>query len=358
MGRLYPEHGWQSTYLLRGSIVRSFIAALRSLVLPYGTTSGQRIVLDGVNGRIDVYDINNDLLIRIDPDGIKVYDGNGELRLWFGIPTGSFNYSAFELYTARTDEVYPSLFSAYDVGNRNRLVITPGDQGRGSIEWSALPEDAAGTLASLLQAVCFTLDDPSNLRPIIDLTGASSRAGNEPRTVVSDLWYGTPNTFATAPTQIGSYGRGTLKLGTNANDVVVPTTTGTPITLVGAGAVPVYVGRRYRVLFGGGHSFLTAGSGFAVGDAAEFFLERDAGSGYAELPGPVPARVRIRANVAIAARWAMPVLLGYYEPGANATVDFRARVERQSGASTVAMTAGTNSGGSSFTLAIDDIGNA
>lgn len=35
--------------------MKSFIAALRSLVLPFGATSGQRIVLDGVNGRIAVY---------------------------------------------------------------------------------------------------------------------------------------------------------------------------------------------------------------------------------------------------------------------------------------------------------------
>lgn len=35
--------------------MKSFIAALRSLVLPFGATSGARIVLDGVNGRIAVY---------------------------------------------------------------------------------------------------------------------------------------------------------------------------------------------------------------------------------------------------------------------------------------------------------------
>lgn len=35
--------------------MKSVFAALRSLVLPYGATSGQRIVLDGVNGRIAVY---------------------------------------------------------------------------------------------------------------------------------------------------------------------------------------------------------------------------------------------------------------------------------------------------------------
>jgi hypothetical protein len=39
--------------------VKSFIAALRSLVLPFGATTGPRIVLDGVNGRIVVYNAAN-----------------------------------------------------------------------------------------------------------------------------------------------------------------------------------------------------------------------------------------------------------------------------------------------------------
>lgn len=46
--------------------MKSFIAALRSLVLPYGRTTGPRIVLDGVNGRIEVYDAGDDLVYLID----------------------------------------------------------------------------------------------------------------------------------------------------------------------------------------------------------------------------------------------------------------------------------------------------
>lgn len=36
--------------------MRSFLAALRTLVLPFGATSGTRILLDGVNGVIALYD--------------------------------------------------------------------------------------------------------------------------------------------------------------------------------------------------------------------------------------------------------------------------------------------------------------
>jgi hypothetical protein len=41
-------------------------AALRSLVLPFGALTGTRIVLDGVNGRISVFDGTDDEVIRLD----------------------------------------------------------------------------------------------------------------------------------------------------------------------------------------------------------------------------------------------------------------------------------------------------
>lgn len=55
--------------------MRSIWAALRSLVLPYGTTSGQRIILDGINGKISIYDTSNNLVAEIDATGaITSYD--------------------------------------------------------------------------------------------------------------------------------------------------------------------------------------------------------------------------------------------------------------------------------------------
>lgn len=52
--------------------MKSFIAALRSLVLPFGATSGPRIVLDGVNGSIQVYDAANTLIGVLDSNGFIV----------------------------------------------------------------------------------------------------------------------------------------------------------------------------------------------------------------------------------------------------------------------------------------------
>ncbi len=83
--------------------MRSFLAALRTLVLPYGKTLGRRLILDGVLGRILAYtdsvlpSIPDPLVVRIDSDGVQVIDpyntlvklrmSQGELRFsdLFGI---------------------------------------------------------------------------------------------------------------------------------------------------------------------------------------------------------------------------------------------------------------------------------
>ena len=57
--------------------MKSFIAALRSLILPFGATTGARIILDGVNGRISVYDSTNTLVGLVDATGIWQYNANG-----------------------------------------------------------------------------------------------------------------------------------------------------------------------------------------------------------------------------------------------------------------------------------------
>lgn len=65
--------------------MRSIIAALRTLVLPFGATSGRRIIIDGVNGVIESYDSNGDIRIQIGgstpggtpvPDRISLFSGD------------------------------------------------------------------------------------------------------------------------------------------------------------------------------------------------------------------------------------------------------------------------------------------
>lgn len=60
--------------------MRSWLAALRTLVLPYGATSGKRIVLDGVNGLIAVYDAVKKIL-QIDSTGLHVTGSVSEIDM-------------------------------------------------------------------------------------------------------------------------------------------------------------------------------------------------------------------------------------------------------------------------------------
>lgn len=59
--------------------MKSFIAALRNLILPFGATTGARIVLNGVNGGIQIYNSSNVLVIDISPNGIHI---QGPARQW------------------------------------------------------------------------------------------------------------------------------------------------------------------------------------------------------------------------------------------------------------------------------------
>lgn len=63
--------------------MRSFIASLRTLTLPYGVTTGQRIVLDGVNGLIKVFDTLNALRFQVQPSNpfLSLYNSSGQAIL-------------------------------------------------------------------------------------------------------------------------------------------------------------------------------------------------------------------------------------------------------------------------------------
>jgi hypothetical protein len=52
--------------------MRSFIAALRTLVLPFGATTGRRIVLDGIQGLIVIFDAGNNERIIIGESGDSI----------------------------------------------------------------------------------------------------------------------------------------------------------------------------------------------------------------------------------------------------------------------------------------------
>lgn len=64
--------------------MKDAIAALRWIVLPWGATDGQRLILDAVNGLIAIYDAVNDKIVQIDTSGMHFYDGSGTEQATIG----------------------------------------------------------------------------------------------------------------------------------------------------------------------------------------------------------------------------------------------------------------------------------
>lgn len=340
--------------------MRSFLAALRSLVLPYGATTGARIVLDGVNGQILIYDSNGVLAADIIPGfGFEVWDPNGDLRLRLSSPLAGA-YSSLQMWTGVLEETNQALISLADFGPMNRMVITPGEQSsKGGMEWTLVSAPNDDSQGSLLQAVCLTLNDAGNLRPIVDLTGAAAPSeGVQPRTVVYDLWAGEPNGYGEEPVMLRSLSRGNVGYAQADGPTTLSTVAGTWTDLVSALNVPIVAGRRYRLWGDPGHSTVSGGSGFATSDYWEYRIQVDVGAGY-QATGPMFAYKRVRSNSwTAAARWPSPVILGLWDPVVSGDWDFRMQAVKGSGAGTVTTVCDTNGGQSGHILLIEDIGLA
>lgn len=123
----------------------SFMAALRTLVLPFGTLTGTRIVLDGVNGRISVYDASDLEAIRLDSasssftvtgsngSAISITAGSGSAsRMYFTPPTlAGHTWQLGELATFGTTSLVGMRFaSPYDeasgVNNYSQVTLLGG----------------------------------------------------------------------------------------------------------------------------------------------------------------------------------------------------------------------------------------
>lgn len=85
--------------------MRSIIAALRSLVLPFGTTSGTRIVIDGVLGRISFFDATDAEVIRQDSAASAITAGNltGARVVMDGANARISSYNSTPTETVRMD---------------------------------------------------------------------------------------------------------------------------------------------------------------------------------------------------------------------------------------------------------------
>lgn len=90
--------------------MKSFIAGLRTLTLPFGTKTGKRIVLDGINGVIQIYDAAGVLKLQLSPDN----------------QDGESAFDVFDNAGHRVDKVSQSGFRNYDTAGTVRVFINNG----------------------------------------------------------------------------------------------------------------------------------------------------------------------------------------------------------------------------------------
>jgi hypothetical protein len=224
--------------------MKSLIASLRSLTLPFGATSGPRIVLNGVLGRIEIYSDAGNLLMTLDDDGLIVYDADGDQRQKIG------SISDFSSIVFRDEDgLNPAIitYQSVEVGDVHRtLGFYAPDIGGGGNSFSRLfiltPTNAVKN--PLLQWDTGFLD-PGVAQPIVDLTGFTGDLAA--RTVVHDLWRGDSLGGGNAPNVETSYPRGIIAIG-KRNTAFNYEAEATVLTLPTAAVLEE--GRRYRFAVG------------------------------------------------------------------------------------------------------------
>lgn len=374
--------------------MKSFIAALRSLVLPFGATSGRRILLDGVGGVISVFDAAS--IKRLEVGGaegnIRVFDDSGDVRFNIG---ENANLTVFDAAGDRRLEI-DSAGGLLEIFNDSGVEIASISASNGFRS-----EDATGDAFAQLHSQpssAFLMMGPPNpvddtfVFAIID-TDFDDHGGSvyTPKMTIlgpNDVGKDFGALFLTGERTDGSVRPHLMVGGFNEMNLILPdgdfvhngvsaprgtgvggyasaagptalsTTAGTWTTLVDLNDYAVKAGRRYLVLGDSGHSWVTGGSGFTGNDFWEQEVQVNAGAGFVSIT-PVRAYKRVRSNNWVAAaRWPGMITYGVYEPGADATVDFRLRGVKGGGAATVTTTADTNGGATPHFILVQDVGSA
>jgi hypothetical protein len=185
--------------------MRSLLAALRSLTLPSGAINGPKIVLDGITGRIELYDSNNVLVGSwspsrfqvLTPEGsevrIQAFASSAAMFLFPETPVAPYDYDPATLFSSwsTADEIpftaltspaiidgtnYGSRIDIYgsdlDDGHEGRILFSPGADGTVNVQTGAdfLVNDRSigrGSIGYVLQ----TGDDPlaAGVEELVDI---------------------------------------------------------------------------------------------------------------------------------------------------------------------------------------------
>jgi hypothetical protein len=330
--------------------MRSIIAALRSLVLPFGATTGRRIVLDGVAGTISIYDAANVLRIRLGFSG-------DDLELWSGQASEAL---------AGNLQAYP-VGSAVSPSRRVGMVLESGSfagKVKGSIDVNS--ESFDGTIAPVItfNAKNHNFAAPSG-EALLSISGY--RLGGV---------YSTPSTLPPATflgivqfeTDTGSFlawdgSRFWLINSTMQDpswraeataDVTLSTVAGTYTTLLTLSNLALRQGRMYKITAKPGAYLLSAGSGWTATDTWRMRIRRDTGGGLANMR----ATKAVRSNVAAGAVIPMADFHGLFSPSASGNVSFALEAAKTAGAGTVTSTVSVDAGDGYIELLVEDIGEA
>jgi hypothetical protein len=252
--------------------VKSFLAALRTLVLPYGTSTGRRIILDGVNGRIEVYSASNARVAYIDDTGVWVTDPDGSYVRIYDETVGSAALIAFRTQNIAGVPTTPAYIGArvvnYSGSDVPTLDIFGPRAAPGSFSYTRyFGPDADGPYNSIINGCDFyeiyaqiyyylsALENVDIEAPEINLTGDVAIQGD-----LSVELNGVQK----------SQGRGVVTTVSSNTTSASVTTTTTSAVLTDTTARVFETGRAYKVEIGGG--FRTP-SGTATYVDARFFLD-------------------------------------------------------------------------------------
>ena len=265
---------------------------LVTLVLPFGAVGGARIVLDGINGVIQLFDANGDLREQFKPTNLSTF---------------------LELFPT------PEPGHAFDSGG-----VGGGKSGSGNT--------VAGTLSLQTPSVdakdrCFVL----LIGETADgLTKPVFRVDTLPGGEVQ-LATGRCSIESTGDLQIGthSFPRGRVGENSRNTSVALSNTSGTFTDLITAAAVPLVLNREYEVTFQG-FDLLSGGSAFAVTDQWLFELQTDDSGAFVTIGG-----IKWNAGITVASRYPIWTLTGSFIASATHTANVKARATRNAGAATV-----------------------
>jgi hypothetical protein len=311
--------------------MQSQLAALRSLTLPYGGTSGARIVLDGVTGTIIIYDSHGHIIVQIDPtSGIQLFDPDH---------TGS---SLLSLSTESAEEIAAASIRAYEsevfnAANHNfdSLALRSPESGFGYLQLLL----AAARTASAAPMIQF---DTNNLDPTqrgdIDLTGRS--AFPHSRVIAYEYREGENNGAGVAPTVGKVMCRGLIGHDKRESNTSFTTPQDTSLSA----QIEVLAGHYTRV-----EAYFPRWASTVVGDRMRMTITDFANTAITSVD-PLPCQT---ANVAMGPIYAMRVMSSSDLPLDTGIHTVKVRVERIGGTGTCTVVGAV---GSPAILAITDVG--